>query len=123
MKFSIKDFFSKCDQIRRKLRIWSHLLKKSLMETSFFVQCTSGCIFSNMEKIMTVNIKSAMRNNLRYRSIANDIGLSRLARNYFFQKSKSMRKSLLTRIVSCNYVPHSVTKYGFLFRVEETLCM
>ena len=29
MKFSIKDFFSKYDQIR-KLRIWSHLLKKSL---------------------------------------------------------------------------------------------
>ena len=27
MKFSIKDFFSKCDQIRRNLRIWSHLLK------------------------------------------------------------------------------------------------
>ena len=26
---SIKDFFSKCDQIRRNLRIWSHLLKKS----------------------------------------------------------------------------------------------
>ena len=32
MKFSIKDFFSKCDQIRGKLRIWSNLLKKSLME-------------------------------------------------------------------------------------------
>ena len=30
MKFSIKDFFSKYDQIRRKLRIQSHLLKKSL---------------------------------------------------------------------------------------------
>ena len=28
MKFSIKDFFSKYDQIRRKLWIWSHLLKK-----------------------------------------------------------------------------------------------
>ena len=28
-KFFIKDFFSKCDQIR-KLRIWSHLLNKSL---------------------------------------------------------------------------------------------
>ena len=28
MKFSIKDLFSKCDQIRRKLQIWSHLLKK-----------------------------------------------------------------------------------------------
>ena len=28
-KFSMKDFFSKCDQIRSFLRIWSHLLKKS----------------------------------------------------------------------------------------------
>ena len=36
MKFSIKDFFSKCDQIRRKLRIWSYLLKKSLMENFIF---------------------------------------------------------------------------------------
>ena len=35
-KFSIKDFFSKCDQIRRKLRIWSHLLKKSLIENFIF---------------------------------------------------------------------------------------
>ena len=32
MKFSMKDFFSNCDQIHRKQRIWSHLLKKSLME-------------------------------------------------------------------------------------------
>ena len=30
MKFSIKDFISKCDQIPSFLRIWSHLLKKSL---------------------------------------------------------------------------------------------
>ena len=36
MKFSIKDFFSKCYQIRGKLRIWTHLLKKSLMENSIF---------------------------------------------------------------------------------------
>ena len=36
MKFSIEDFFSKCDQIRRKLRIWSHLLKKSLIENFIF---------------------------------------------------------------------------------------
>ena len=37
MKFSIKDSFSKCDQIRSFLRIWSHLLKKSLMEN--FISC------------------------------------------------------------------------------------
>ena len=36
MKFAIEDFFSKCDQIRRFLRIWSHLLKKSLMENFIF---------------------------------------------------------------------------------------
>ena len=36
MKFPIKDFFSKCDQIYRKLRIWSHLLKKSLKENIIF---------------------------------------------------------------------------------------
>ena len=36
MKFAIKDFFSKYDQIRSFLRIWSHLLKKSLMENLIF---------------------------------------------------------------------------------------
>ena len=37
MTFYIKDFFSKCVRIRRKLQIWSHLLKKSLMEN--FIVC------------------------------------------------------------------------------------
>ena len=36
IKFSIKDFFSKCDQIRSFLRIWSHLLKKPLLENFIF---------------------------------------------------------------------------------------
>ena len=36
MKFSIKDFFSKCDQICNLLRIWSHLLNKSLTENFIF---------------------------------------------------------------------------------------
>ena len=36
MKFSIKYFFSKCDQIRSFLRIWLHLLKKSLMKNFIF---------------------------------------------------------------------------------------
>ena len=41
MKFSIKDFFSKCDQIRKELQIWPRLLKKTLMKTSFLVQYSS----------------------------------------------------------------------------------
>ena len=36
INFSINDFSSKCDQIRWKLRIWSHLLEKSLMENFIF---------------------------------------------------------------------------------------
>ena len=44
MKFSIKDFFSKCDQIRSFLRIWSHLPKKSLIEKFIFCAVPVGDI-------------------------------------------------------------------------------
>ena len=37
-KISIKDFFSKCDQIHSYLPIWSHFWKKSLMGN--FIFCT-----------------------------------------------------------------------------------
>ena len=45
MKFSLKDFFSICDQIRSFLRIWSHLLKRSLMKNFIFLcsECSSKC--------------------------------------------------------------------------------
>ena len=36
MKLSIKYFFSKCNHIRSFLRIWSHLLKKILIENLIF---------------------------------------------------------------------------------------
>ena len=36
LKFSINDFFSKYDQRHIKLQIWSHLMKKSLMENFNF---------------------------------------------------------------------------------------
>ena len=34
------DLFGKCDQIRWKLQIWSHLLEKSLIETLIFCAVT-----------------------------------------------------------------------------------
>ena len=40
MKFSIKDFFDKYDQIRSYLWIWSHSLKKSSMENFIFCAVT-----------------------------------------------------------------------------------
>ena len=35
-KHEVKDFFSKCNQIYSLLRIWLHLLKKSLLEKLIF---------------------------------------------------------------------------------------
>ena len=43
----MKDFLSKCDQIRRKLRIWSHLLKKSFMENFIFCAVILEVKFGN----------------------------------------------------------------------------
>ena len=43
MKISINDFFSKYDKIRSFLRIWSHLLKKSLMEKFIFSAVLDEC--------------------------------------------------------------------------------
>ena len=53
MKFSIKDCFSKCSQIRIFLRIWSHLLKKSLMEDFIFCAVTlfTGAVLSQLTNI------------------------------------------------------------------------
>ena len=51
MNFFIKDFLSKCDQIRSKLWIWSHFLEKSLMENFIF------CAVQNVCRI-TRNLKS-----------------------------------------------------------------
>ena len=55
MKFFIKDFFSKYDQIRRKPRIWSYLLKKSLMENFIFLcsEWTNEIVLSGYSKIFT----------------------------------------------------------------------
>ena len=52
IKFSVKDFVSKCDQIRRKLRIWSHLLKKSLMEIFIFCAVSEVNVLTYFHKIV-----------------------------------------------------------------------
>ena len=64
MKFSIKDFFSKCDQIRRKLRIWSHLLMKSLMENFISCPVKSG---SDSKQITDFTIQGDMGTSTKQR--------------------------------------------------------
>ena len=48
IKFFMKNFFSKCDQIHKKLRIWSHLLEKPLMENFSFCAVTISLISDHL---------------------------------------------------------------------------
>ena len=55
MKISNEDFFSKYDQICSFPRIWSHLLKKSLMKNFIFcavyeASCIKGVVYDNEVK-------------------------------------------------------------------------
>ena len=68
IKVSIKDFFSKYDQIRRKLRIWSHLAQKPLMENLILCAVTLSNIYD----------KAFVKNGKRS-----------LAVNYFHKKATS----------------------------------
>ena len=55
MKFSIKDFFNKCDKIRSYLRIWSHLQKNSLMQKLHFFAITEGFWKKLMTNVILIN--------------------------------------------------------------------
>ena len=72
MKFSIKDFFSKIDQIRWKMRIWSHLLKKSLMQNFVF------CAVKNQSTLVAFD---SFRLNVNYKCLrlVNSRGLSEVS--------------------------------------------
>ena len=60
LKFSVKDFFSQCDQIRSFMRIRSHLLKKYLMENLIFVQCQdygSDIYIVSQREVLSIEIR------------------------------------------------------------------
>ena len=63
-KFSIKDFFSKCDQICSKQQIWSHLLKKSLTEN--FIFCAT--LKTNI-KSMHLQLRTKHSNQGEYKTL------------------------------------------------------
>ena len=109
IKFFNKDFFSKCDQIRRFLRIWSHLLKKSLMENFTFcavylVHYCLGCkvfmaILGDKSKAF-IRRFSAKKVNLNY--LANFTGKHvaiLLLRLYLWQSSRALGRKCSTKWV------------------------
>ena len=58
--FSIKDFFSIFDQIRRTfLRIWSHLLKKTLLENiSFCAMLECSQAFKQYSHLISLKLEN-----------------------------------------------------------------
>ena len=50
MKFSIIGFYSKFDQIMRKLQIWSHFLKKDLIE-NFISLCSAYVAYEGRNRL------------------------------------------------------------------------
>ena len=74
MKFSIKDFFSKYDQIRSFLRIWSHLLKKSLIDN--FIFFGNGLADVNLFSIpLTENLKCFRLNPYGFNLVIIPLGI------------------------------------------------
>ena len=65
MEFSIKDFLSTFDQISRKLWIWSHLMKKSLMEN--FIFCAMLKAFLNFRMTLGSQKSRKYQENLKSR--------------------------------------------------------
>ena len=101
LKFSIKDFLSKCDQIHRFLRIWSYLVKKILMENLLHFLCSVGathpsrnsndlvCIVFFKRKIWCINTKRLHSNvtnvlTLSFMKIYALFPITTLARNRLF---------------------------------------
>ena len=60
MKFPLRIFFCKCDQICCFLRIWSQLLKESLMEN--FIFCAVKLSFVDSFQLLSSSLNSLVKN-------------------------------------------------------------
>ena len=96
MKFSIKNFSSKCEQIRRKLQIWSHLLKKSLMENFTFCAVFESEMMQNTSQLLTCHYRDSIATYLPYKSKKTNIVL--------IKSNQILFKFLLSIIWACKGV-------------------
>ena len=93
MKFSIKDFFSKCDQIRRNLWIWSHLLKNSLMANFIFCAVELAGIEFQNSQIMSEDLRNKITEHERASSQQDGKWIKENKNN--IQKSKQFRHQMI----------------------------
>ena len=102
MSFVVKDLFSKCEHIRTKLRIYSHLLNKSLTEN--FILCVVNIIGFTTESckfFFKLNCQSLLyftSINIRHRLVS-----SLLFRNQFLACSKGLELSAQELLLDNQY--------------------
>ena len=108
------DFFSKCDQIRRKLRIWSHLLKKSLMKNFFFCEMCKSFRNAGQDSTEKLKINFNASYNLKQKTTHSIIirGKTRVYLQNSYNKTNRMNTELVNsqtfnnnRMVNDKYQP------------------
>ena len=108
-KFSIKDFFSKCDKILRKLRIWSHFTEEILHGKLHFLCNDYIQIQKDSMNTLTVNLELMLlwiyikRIPAKFHviiygaKIINEVFLSGNALHWLYQKKLAMAYFLFHR--------------------------
>ena len=96
MKFFIKDFFNKYNEIRSFLRIWSHLQNKSLMEKFIFVERLKDCFSMKNPKLTRKKLSFPLR--------ISSLNVTRIW-------SHLLKKSLMENLIFCaaNGTAHTFT--------------
>ena len=113
MTFSIKHFFRKCDQICRSLRIWSHLLKKSLIENFIFCAVFAISRFSSTlhyQLMDTLEVGNYSGRSQIYIILPLITSLTWVLEGIILLP-KSLKNGQLT-------VEHNHTKYGHYFTIK-----
>ena len=100
MKFSITYFFRKCNQIRCFLRIWSHLLKKSILENFIFL--CSERFYQHCRVVFRTLLNTNDEVFLTY-----FVSLFRLIIAKIFSLCKKYREALLKNTFFTRYFKHN----------------
>ena len=131
IKFSIKDFFSKCDQTRSFLRIWSHLLKKSFVENFIFcVVKISSCkplthflrpdIFRGYNRTVAGNAEAVVRKcsvkNVLLKISQNSQENTCARFSFFFRPATLLKKEALPQVFPCEFC--EIFKNTFFYRTS-----
>ena len=97
MKVSFNGLFSKYDQIHRKLRIWSHLLKKYLMENLIFCVVAFDYFYQNLLIDVWKSPEYASR-NFEKESISEAVSRKCAVKMVFLKISQNSQENACVRI-------------------------